>query len=61
MATIAPLTVSVTDAARLMGIGRTTAYKLIGAGEIETVQIGARRLVVVESIDNYVHRLRAAS
>jgi excisionase family DNA binding protein len=42
-----------------LGVGRSTLYRLIGEGEVETVKIGSRCLVVSASIDAYVDRLRA--
>lgn len=42
--------VSITDAARMLGIGRTKTYDLITEGLLETVSIGSRRLVKVASI-----------
>lgn len=44
-----------------LSCGRSTVYKLIEAGELETVTIGRRRLVVAESVDAYIERLRAAA
>ncbi len=38
------------DAARSIGIGRTTIYKLIAQGKLETFKIGRRTLVTTESI-----------
>jgi hypothetical protein len=40
------------------GIGHTKAYELIGAGEIETVKIGRRRMVIMASYKRYLVRLR---
>jgi len=42
--------VSIPDAAQALGIGRSKLYELIGEGHLETVTIGRRRLVRVESI-----------
>ncbi len=42
--------ISITDAARMLGIGRTKTYDLIAEGLLETVSIGSRRLVKVASI-----------
>jgi hypothetical protein len=42
------------------GISRTVLYELIGAGEIESVKIGNRRLIVVQSYLALLDRLRAA-
>lgn len=47
------------DAARALGIGRTTMFRLVGDGEIETVMIGRRRLVPAEALREYVQRLRS--
>ena len=52
-----PVTVSVEDAAMLLGIGRTVAYRLVNAGDLRSVKIGRRRLVVRSSIEEFVARL----
>lgn len=44
-----------------LGVGRSTVYELIAAGELETVKIGARRLIVAASMDAYIERLRSRS
>jgi excisionase family DNA binding protein len=44
------ITVTVNDAAKALGIGRVTLYKHIKSGAIETVRLGGRRLVKVESL-----------
>lgn len=41
---------SIPDTLRALGIGRTTAYRLIDEGKLETVKIGRRTLVRVASI-----------
>lgn len=38
-------------AATLLGVGRTTAWKLIGNGTLETVYIGGRRMIRSESLE----------
>lgn len=55
------LLLTIADTGPKIGVGRTKVYELIEAGEIETVRIGRRRLVVAESIDAYVERLRTAA
>jgi excisionase family DNA binding protein len=45
-------------AMRMLGIGRTKLYELIATGELETIHIGRRTLVLQESIDSFVQRLR---
>ena len=42
----------------LGGIGERTVYQLIYDEEIEATKVGARRMVLVESVHDYVSRLR---
>ena len=43
------------------GISRRQVYKLIDAGELQRVKIGARAFLVRESIDAYIARLVEAA
>jgi excisionase family DNA binding protein len=47
---------SVRDTARALGIGRTKAYDLLKKGELDSVKIGKRRLVTVDSIKALIER-----
>jgi hypothetical protein len=38
------------------GIGRTKLYEMIRGGEVETTNIGTRRLVLVRSVINRLNR-----
>jgi excisionase family DNA binding protein len=49
-----PLTIRIDDARKAIGVGRTTIYSLIANGQIETVKIGRRRLIRVDSIRQLV-------
>jgi len=51
------LAYSPSETAKLIGIGRTTLYELIGNGSLETVKLGSRRLITRAAID----RLLAAN
>lgn len=42
--------ISVSDAGKVLGLGKTTIYQLINENKLETVFIGARRLVRVSSV-----------
>ncbi len=53
------LLLSVTEAARALGVGRSKTYELITAGELEVVHIGRCARVPVEAVEAYVDRLRA--
>lgn len=45
------LAVSPAEAARMLGIGRTHLYDLIGSGAIRSVRLGNRRLITVAAIE----------
>lgn len=42
---------------RLGGIGRTTVYRLINAGQLTRVNIGRRAFITADSIDTYINGL----
>jgi excisionase family DNA binding protein len=44
------LLVSIPDAAKALGVGRSKLYQLIGESRLETVTIGRRRLVRTDSV-----------
>lgn len=41
---------SIPDAAKALNLGRSKVYELISAGRLETITIGRRRLVRVNSV-----------
>jgi excisionase family DNA binding protein len=45
-----PFCLSINDTAQALGIGRTKIYELINVGRLETVKIGRRTLVRIDSI-----------
>lgn len=44
------LAVSVNEAARIIGVGRTSIYSMIRDGQIETLKIGRRTVVKTSSL-----------
>ena len=44
------LLITTTEAARRLGVGRSTLYNLIRSHRLRTVKIGRRRLVPVEAL-----------
>jgi Helix-turn-helix domain len=42
----------------LGGVSRSELYEMFARGDLETVKIGRRRMVLVSSIDAYIDRLR---
>lgn len=49
---------TVAETARLLGVGRTTIYRLLRNQELESVYIGSLRRVPAESVSRLVARLR---
>ncbi len=50
--------VAINEAARLLGLGRTSIYTLIKQSELETVVLCGRRLVLMDSIKAAVERAK---
>ncbi len=45
-----PVATSVSGAAKALGLGRTSIYKLISDGQLKTIKIGRRSLIKTASI-----------
>lgn len=56
-----PIAHSINDAARLLGVGRTTLYALIAANEISVAKIGTRTLVPHADLVDFLERQRRAA
>jgi excisionase family DNA binding protein len=52
------LLLRVEEAALRLGIGRTSMYRLVMTGEVESVQIGGLRRIPAPCLEEYVERLR---
>jgi len=46
---------SVEDAARQLGVGRTITYGLIKNGALRSLKVGSRRLVPIGAIDEFIY------
>lgn len=55
---LVPRLLTVADAARLLGSGRTTADDLIAAGQLAVVHTGRSACVPTTKVDDFVQRLR---
>lgn len=52
------LTVRIPTAKAMLGLGRSKVYDLMDDGEIETVKAGKARLVIVQSLHDFIARHR---
>jgi excisionase family DNA binding protein len=55
-----PIAISIADACRYIGCGRSLLYELIGNKRINAVKLGRRTLVPVASLHAYVASLPSA-
>ncbi len=53
---VRPMAMRLDVAARSLGVSMSTLLRLVAAGEIETVRIGAMRLITVASLDALLRR-----
>jgi excisionase family DNA binding protein len=53
------LLLTVEEASRLLRVGRTTMFDLIGRGEIKSIRIGRRRLIARKSLESFVDDMSA--
>jgi excisionase family DNA binding protein len=54
------LAYSLKEAARTLGLSRSTLYKLIAQGDLRALHIGSRRLIEVADIEALLSRARSA-
>lgn len=57
MTELKPIMITVPEAMRVLGVGRTTLYLLIQSGKIERVHIGRRSLITWASIERFTDAL----
>jgi excisionase family DNA binding protein len=55
------ITAPVGEFCKLAGIGRSLVYEMIGDGRLDSILIGKRRLIVLDSYRRLVERSRAAT
>ncbi|MEU6661786.1 helix-turn-helix domain-containing protein [Streptomyces sp. NPDC046821] len=58
-ATLVALTVA--EAARRMGIGRTKLYEYVSSGEIASIKIGSLRRIPAEAVNEFLARRLSAT
>ena len=58
---VLPVSYSVEDAAKALGIGRTFVFHLIKEGKLKAVHIGRRTLVPVAEVEAFMRRLGGAA
>lgn len=51
------LTLSVEDAGKLLGVGKTQAYALVSTGDLPSFKIGSSRRVAVHGVVAFIERM----
>jgi excisionase family DNA binding protein len=51
-----PALLSIEEAARRLGIGRSTVYEALGHGELRSVRVRGRRLVPIDAIAELIKK-----
>ena len=57
---MAPHTLTIADACRRYGFGKTTLYELIASKKVVAVKLGARTLVLADSVERHIATLPPA-
>jgi excisionase family DNA binding protein len=57
----AKVLLTIEEAARLLGIGRTKAYALVKSGALASVQIGRLRRIHVQALNEFASHLNSAT
>jgi excisionase family DNA binding protein len=58
---IGPIAVSIDTAAKMIGLGRTSFYKLMSSGKVEAIRCGGRVLVPVSQLLALIERSPTAA
>ncbi|MXO66668.1 helix-turn-helix domain-containing protein [Altericroceibacterium endophyticum] len=49
-----PLLINVSEFCRLLGLGKTKTYELISEQRIDTIKVGRRTLITMESVEAFI-------
>ena len=49
-----PLALAIEEAARLLGVGRSTMLALLSSGRVRSVRVGGRRLVPIKALEEFL-------
>lgn len=52
------ITAPVAEFCILSGLGRTKTYELLGSGQLDSITIGKRRLIIIDSYRRLIERQR---
>jgi excisionase family DNA binding protein len=49
---------SVSEAARLLGVGRTYMFRLLATGQVESIKVGKLRKIPCDALSRYIDQQR---
>jgi excisionase family DNA binding protein len=53
------ITISVDEAMSAIGVGKTLLYELLNDGSLRSIKVGKKRLVIVESIHEWIANMES--
>ncbi|NMX69376.1 MULTISPECIES: helix-turn-helix domain-containing protein [Pseudomonas] len=51
------IALGIDEAARVIGVARSTLYEIAARGEIESFKLGRRRLILVKNLNEYINKV----
>lgn len=51
------IALGIDEAARVIGVARSTLYEIAARGEIESFKLGRRRLILVRNLNEYINKV----
>ena len=61
MGSFLPAAFTVSDAVKYSGLSRSRLYELMKAGELQSFQVGGRRMILREAVDRFFARIAGSS
>ena len=52
---IEKLSVTINEASEMLGLGRSTIYRLINSGDLKPRKVGKRTLFLVSELEEFIH------
>ncbi len=56
MTDVKPILVGITEAAKMLGLGRSSIYRMINDGTLDPVRLGGRVMIRIADIERLVER-----
>ncbi|MEZ1534840.1 helix-turn-helix domain-containing protein [Pseudomonas asiatica] len=51
------LAISIDEAAKSIGVARSTIYEIVAHGELPSFKLGRRRMILMKELEAYINRM----